>query len=152
MPASLRALLAIREIQEPVLIYFLSLFGADDTDLVVASTKTSTSIDDRMDVQFRSLWFARELAQTLHKLLLEVIGDVVLLAEEDHTALRDCSLSGLHSTRRHDRRHTGDGKVSDEIVRIRRFQPVLQVDVDKLATDHWGDVEGLVLIENSLQL
>ena len=89
MPATLCALFTIRKVQELVLVYLFGLFGADDANLVVAATETSPSVDDGMDMQFRCLRLAGELAQTLHKLLLEVVGDVVLFAEEDYTALRD---------------------------------------------------------------
>lgn len=51
VPATLRALLTIRKVQELVLVYLFGLLRADDTDLVVATTKTATSIDDRVNVQ-----------------------------------------------------------------------------------------------------
>lgn len=89
MPTSLRALLTVRKVQEFVLVDLLGLLGADDAYLIVAATETSAGIDDRMNVQLRRLGLARELAQALHKLLLEIVGDVILLAKEDYTALGD---------------------------------------------------------------
>lgn len=62
MPAALCALLAIGKVQELVLVDFLCLLRADDTDLVVATSKTSTSVDYRVNVQLRRLWLARKLA------------------------------------------------------------------------------------------
>lgn len=38
-----------------------------------------------MDVKLRGGWFARKLAETLDKLFLEVVGNVILLAEEDYS-------------------------------------------------------------------
>lgn len=58
VPATLRALLAIRKVQELVLVYFFGLLRANDTDLIVSTTKTTTSIDDRVNVQFRCLWLS----------------------------------------------------------------------------------------------
>lgn len=89
MPATLCALLAIREVQELVLVYFFGLLRADDTDLVVTTTKTATSIDNRMNVQLRCLWLARELTQSLGELLLQIVVQVILLPEEDDATLRD---------------------------------------------------------------
>jgi hypothetical protein len=40
-------------------------------------------------MKFGSGRLARELAQSLHKFFLQIIGDVVLGTEEDYTALRD---------------------------------------------------------------
>lgn len=58
VPATLRALLAIRKVQELVLVYFFGLLRANDTDLIVTTTKATTSIDDRVNVQLRCLWLA----------------------------------------------------------------------------------------------
>lgn len=58
VPATLRALLAIRKVQELVLVYFFGLLRANDTDLIITTTKATTSIDDRVNVQLRCLWLA----------------------------------------------------------------------------------------------
>ena len=58
MPTTFCALLAIRKIQELVLVYLFGLLRANDTDLIVTTTKATTSIDDRVNVQLRCLWLA----------------------------------------------------------------------------------------------
>ena len=58
VPATLRALLAIRKVQELVLVYFFGLLRANDTDLIVTTTKTATGVDDRVNVKFRCLWLS----------------------------------------------------------------------------------------------
>jgi hypothetical protein len=40
-----------------------------------------------MDVESRFLWFPREQTHAVHELFLQSFGQVVLLAEEDYTAL-----------------------------------------------------------------
>jgi hypothetical protein len=89
MPASLRALLAVCKIQELVLVDLLGLLRADDTNLIVTATKATTGVDHGVDMQFRGFWFARKFTQALDELLLKVIVDVILLAEEDYSTLRD---------------------------------------------------------------
>lgn len=89
VPPALCTLLAVCKVQQFVLVDLLCLFRADDADLIVTSAETAASVNHRVDVQLRSLWLARELTQTLYELLLEIVGDVILLAEEDNTALRD---------------------------------------------------------------
>ena len=58
VPATLRALFAIREVQELVLVYLFGLLRADNADFVVATTQTATSVDDRVNVKLRCLWLA----------------------------------------------------------------------------------------------
>ena len=58
VPTTLRALLTIRKVQELVLVYLFGLLRANDTNLIVSTTKAPTSIDDRVNVQFRCLWLA----------------------------------------------------------------------------------------------
>jgi hypothetical protein len=45
-----------------------------------------------MNMQLGCFWFTGELAKALCQLFLKLIGQVVLFAEVDNTALRDCSL------------------------------------------------------------
>lgn len=64
-------------------------------------------IRHRVDVELRSFGFAGEFAEPLDKLFLEIIIDVVLLAEEDDATLRDwrmLMIFGKPTTK-----HTGDG-------------------------------------------
>jgi hypothetical protein len=42
-----------------------------------------------VDVKFRGRGLAGEFSKSLNQLFLEVICNIVLLAEEDHTTLRD---------------------------------------------------------------
>ena len=42
-----------------------------------------------MDVEGVRRWFAGQQAHALHKLFLEIIGQIVLGTKEDHAALRD---------------------------------------------------------------
>jgi hypothetical protein len=53
-------------------------------------------IDNGVNVQSRCAWLARELAKSLNKLLLQVIVETILLAEEDDASLGDwCFMSIL---------------------------------------------------------
>lgn len=77
------------------------LHRRDDADLVVLAAAVARGVDDGVDVQARRRRLARQLAEPLHELLLQVVGDVVLLAEEDHAAARDWgfhSVSGEHQS------------------------------------------------------
>jgi hypothetical protein len=58
VPTTFCALLAIRKIQELVLVYLFGLLRANDTDLIVTTTKTATGVNDRVNVQFRCLWLS----------------------------------------------------------------------------------------------
>jgi hypothetical protein len=52
-----------------------------------------------VNVQARGAWLARELAKSLNKLLLQVIVETILLAEEDDASLGDwCFISILVHT------------------------------------------------------
>lgn len=67
----------------------LAADGRDDADLWVVSELTGP-VEDRVDMQCRRGRFPCQLAQALDELLLQVVGQVVLFAEEDHAALADC--------------------------------------------------------------
>ncbi len=71
---------------EALAVELLGLNRGDDTNLVIGGF-TSSSIDNWVDVELGSGWLARQLAQTLDKLLLKIIGDIILLTEEDNTTL-----------------------------------------------------------------
>jgi hypothetical protein len=51
----------------------------------------ASSVADRVDVQARGRGLARQLAETVDQLLLQVIGQVVLGTEEDDTTLGNCN-------------------------------------------------------------
>lgn len=74
-------------VREPVLVQCLGLLRGDDADLVVATTVLAAGVADGVDVKARSCGLAGELAESVNEFLLEVIGEVILLAEEDDTAL-----------------------------------------------------------------
>ena len=50
-------------------------------------------VGQRVNVQFRGVWFASKNTQTLGQLLLKLIGKVSLSAEEYDASARDCSCS-----------------------------------------------------------
>jgi len=85
---------------EAVLVQLLGLLGRDDADLVVLAAVLPRRVADGVDVQARGRRLARELAEALDELLLQLVGDAVLGAEEDDAALGDFSSrksSGLAS-------------------------------------------------------
>lgn len=64
----------------------LRVRGRNDADLIVLVVSTS-SIVDRVNVKLRRRRLAGKLSESLHKFLLEVVVDVVLLSEEHNTTL-----------------------------------------------------------------
>lgn len=63
---------------------------ADGADLLVClTTVVAIGREDGVDVEAGRFWLARELTQTGDKLLLELVGEVILLAEEDDATLGD---------------------------------------------------------------
>lgn len=46
-----------------------------------------------MDVQLGRGWLLRQVAKTVYKLLLQVVGEIILGTKEDDTATRYCSMS-----------------------------------------------------------
>ena len=50
----------------------------------------ASGVANGVDVQARGSRLARQLAQTINELFLQVVGQVVLGAEEDDTTLGDC--------------------------------------------------------------
>lgn len=89
MPSFLATLLLVCLVEEPVAVYLLCLLGRDDTDLIVFPTKLSAGVGNRMDMKLRRRWLARELTKALHKFFLEIVCDIILLAEENNTSLGD---------------------------------------------------------------
>lgn len=93
VPATLAVLSAAEEALEAVGIQLLRLLRRDDADLVVLCAVLASRVADRVDMQARRCRLARQLTQSVDELLLQVVCQVVLLAEEYHTALRDCTSS-----------------------------------------------------------
>lgn len=87
MPFGFARLLLFACIRTKVLINRLLLLGADNANLVVLTSQSSYRIDDRMYVQFGSRRLPCQLAKFLGKNLLQIIGEGILLPEEDNTAL-----------------------------------------------------------------
>lgn len=88
----------------------------------------------------------------MDKFLLQLVGEVVLLTEEDDTALADCNvelslncilkLRGMSPTR--------DSEVSQECISLRRGQQVVHnVDLWKLSADNRGHIFRLKLVQRS---
>lgn len=63
------------------------LLRRDDADLIVLAPVFPGCIVHRVDVQLGGGRLPGQFPQTLHELFLEIICDVVLLAEEDDTPL-----------------------------------------------------------------
>lgn len=63
--------------------------AADVADLVVPDAELGRRVEHRVDVQRRARRLAREQAEPLYERLLQLVGEVVLRAEEDHAALGD---------------------------------------------------------------
>jgi hypothetical protein len=94
VPAALAALLP----DEAVRVELLVLLRRDDADVVVLAAQATAAVGDRVDVQLGGGGLARELTKALDELLLEVVVEVILLAEEDHTSTRDLGTHGLVRT------------------------------------------------------
>ena len=88
VPLSLLALLLLDEQAVPA-VDLLGLLGRNDANLIVLASELPARVGDGMDVQLGRGRLAAELTEALHKLLLEIVGDVVLLTEENHTTAGD---------------------------------------------------------------
>jgi hypothetical protein len=82
-------MLASRAIPEAIRVNLLGLLRRDDADLVVIPPVLTTRIGDGVDMKTRGLGLAGQLAEPVDQHLLQVVGEVVLSAEEDNAALRD---------------------------------------------------------------
>ena len=87
--ATLAVLTASEGALEAVGVELLGLLGRDDGDLVVAAAVLAGRIANGVDVQAGGLGLAGQLAEVVDQLLLQVIREVVLGAEEDNSALGD---------------------------------------------------------------
>jgi hypothetical protein len=74
-------------------VQLFGLLRADNRNFIVLAAKCSTAVRDRVNMELRSSRLARELPQALSKLLLQIIVEAILFAEEDNSALRDCTMS-----------------------------------------------------------
>lgn len=83
--------LALVLAEEAVQVQLLGLDGRDDADLVILVIATA-GIADGVDVKLGCSWLSRKLSKSLHEFLLEVVVDLILLAEEDNSTLRDLIL------------------------------------------------------------
>lgn len=63
--------------------------GRNSANLIVLDAKLVGAVEQRVDVEGRVLGLLGGLAETLGQDLLQLVGQVVLLAEEDDTALGD---------------------------------------------------------------
>ena len=77
-------------------VEFLGLLGRDDGDLVVVAAVLAGRVADGVDVQAGRLGLAGQLAETVDKLLLQVIREVVLGAEKNDTPLGDWRLMSIN--------------------------------------------------------
>lgn len=94
MPLRLLALLLGAKVLR---VQLLGLDGRNNADLVVL-VLLAGRVHDWVDVQPGGLRLAGQLAEALDKLLLEVVGDVILLPEEDDAALGDCDMLDRRSS------------------------------------------------------
>ena len=86
MPALLEGLLALVELHSAVAEDLGREVVADDADLIVV-VALEASVANRVDMQGRVLWLSGELTELVAENLLIVIGEAILRAEKDHTAL-----------------------------------------------------------------
>ena len=86
----------------------LTLQRRNGAHLIITHTIFARVVQDRMNVQRRCRWVSTQLAQTLNELLLQLIAEVVLLAEADHPTFAHV-----------------DGKITQQFVRIGRLQQVI---------------------------
>lgn len=76
-------------------VKLLVLLGTNCANLWVLATPFALGVEERVDVKTRGGGAAAELAEFEDEFLLEVVGEVVLSAEEDDASLGDCSWLGL---------------------------------------------------------
>lgn len=91
MPLGVVLLLEVNALAAVVVLVeeLAELLGGDGADLGVVAAQVTVVVEEGVNVQGRCAGAARQLAQAQDELLLEVVGEVVLGAEEDDAALRD---------------------------------------------------------------
>jgi hypothetical protein len=77
---------------EGVAVQLAILFGIKNAYLIVTPAQPASAVVNWVDVQLRSARFARQFTETLGKLLLKVVIEIVLFAEEYYASLRNCAL------------------------------------------------------------
>jgi hypothetical protein len=83
---------------------------------------------------------------------LKLVVKIILLAEEDDASLGDYHLCQLQPSMQQSMQLTRDRQVSDQVIRIRRAQPLLEVDINKLSADDGRNVKRFEIVQGSLQL
>lgn len=89
MPLGAVLLLGAELIRCLPFVQLAMLDRADGGDFIVVATQFSGVIEDRVDVKPGGLRAPCQLSEAQDQFLLEVIGESVLSAEEDHATLRD---------------------------------------------------------------
>jgi hypothetical protein len=89
VPRRRRLLLRVDAFLARRLVECLVLHRADGADLRVAAAELALRVEQRVDVQARGRGLAGQRAEALDELLLQVVGQAVLRAEEDDAALGD---------------------------------------------------------------
>lgn len=77
----------------PVLLVLedvLSRNGANRTDFCIVDAKLGGIVQNWVNVQGRIRWLIGKLSQAMDKLFLQLISEVILSSEEDHTTLGNC--------------------------------------------------------------
>lgn len=104
----------------------LPLDRTDGADLSVDNSKLSCVVEDGMDVESGVRGLSTELAQAMNKLFLELVGQVVLGAEEGYATLRDCEdRSESAFAQQFQSERTVDRKITDQLVGIGSMQNVI---------------------------
>ena len=108
-------------------VILLILDRADGADFGVAPSELTVRVQQGVDMQTRGCWPPSELAEPQYELFLKVIGKVVLGAKENNTSLGD-----------------GDGEVTEQLIRVGRFEPLNQVGMRKLSPDNRCHIKRLM--------
>lgn len=69
---------------ERVRVYLLGVQRGNHADLVIFASVLPPRVGDGVNVETGALGLSCELPESLHELLLQLVGDVVLLTEEDY--------------------------------------------------------------------
>ena len=77
------------DLRKAVRVDLLGLLRRDDADLVVSGAAAAGAVVNWVNVESRGRRLSAQLSKALDEFFLEVIGDVVLFAEENDASLRD---------------------------------------------------------------
>lgn len=89
MPLRAALLLGTQSVTRIPLVVLFVLRGADGADLRVVASELAFRVKERVDMEARRLRSPGEFAEAEDQLFLEVVGEVVLCAEEDDATLGD---------------------------------------------------------------